>query len=220
MLALVLAMTAGYVDAYGLLRYRTYLSFMSGNTTQTGSQIGQGDPTLAVSSLVAIVFFVCGVFSGTLIALSYPRQPQRFSFGLAAALIAGMFLVAQVRAPDSLVGIATLSFAMGTLNTTISRIGAQAVNIGSVTGTLTRMADHLALAVKHAPVADAQDPRDSHARRALLLFSVWLSFLTGALVSGAGTLRFGAMVLLLPLLVMVVLAVLDPPRSPCADSDT
>ena len=37
-LAAGLAMIAGYIDAYGLIRYQTYLSFMSGNTTQTGSQ--------------------------------------------------------------------------------------------------------------------------------------------------------------------------------------
>ena len=49
-LAGVLALIAGYVDAYGLIRYQTYLSFMSGNTTQTGSQIGQGHLAAAVPS--------------------------------------------------------------------------------------------------------------------------------------------------------------------------
>jgi hypothetical protein len=32
-LAAGLAMTAGFVDAYGMITYNTYLSFMSGNTT-------------------------------------------------------------------------------------------------------------------------------------------------------------------------------------------
>ncbi|HEY0551302.1 MAG TPA: DUF1275 family protein, partial [Verrucomicrobiae bacterium] len=35
-LAIQLALIAGYVDAYGFLAYGTYVSFMSGNTTQTG----------------------------------------------------------------------------------------------------------------------------------------------------------------------------------------
>jgi Protein of unknown function (DUF1275) len=35
-LAVGLAMIAGFVDAYGIITYNTYLSFMSGNTTQTG----------------------------------------------------------------------------------------------------------------------------------------------------------------------------------------
>lgn len=220
LLAVVLAMTAGYVDAFGLLTYQTYLSFMSGNTTQTGSQIGQGHFALAAPSLVAIVFFVGGVFIGTLIAHANQRQSQRRSFALIASLVAAIILIARMRPPDIVVSIATLSFAMGVMNTTIARVGGQSVNIGFVTGTLNRMADHLALAVKRVPVPDAQGPWDTHARRAVLLFSIWLSFLTGALVSGAGTLRFGPNVLVVPLLVLLVLAVLNPAQSPAADANS
>jgi uncharacterized membrane protein YoaK (UPF0700 family) len=212
-LAVVLAMTAGYVDAFGLLTYQTYLSFMSGNTTQTGSQIGQDHLALAVPSLVAIGFFVCGVFTGTLIAQSDVRQVQRRSFALVATLIAAIILVAQIGPPSGLLSIATLSIAMGVMNTTIARVGGQAVNIGFVTGTLNRMASHLALAVKHAPLPDPQGAWDTHAQRARLLFGVWFSFLMGALVSGAGTLRFGTDVLVLPLLVLLVLAGLNPSQS-------
>src|SRR5262245_12473525 len=41
-LAAVLALLAGYVDAYVFISYKSYASFMSGNTTQTGLQLGQG----------------------------------------------------------------------------------------------------------------------------------------------------------------------------------
>jgi len=217
-LAVVLALTAGYVDAFGLLTYQTYLSFMSGNTTQTGSQMGQGHFALAVPSLVAIVFFVCGVFTGTLIAQSNPRQSPRLAFALVAVLIAIIVLAAQIRPAVGFVSIATLAFAMGVMNTTIARVGGQAVNIGFVTGTLNRLASHVALAVKHVPLPDAQGPWDTHAHRARLLFGVWLSFLTGALVSGAGTLRFGVNVLVIPLLVLSILAVVNPSQSPAAAS--
>ena len=64
-LALGLAMIAGYVDAYGFISYRTYVSFMSGNTTQTGFLIGQGNLAVAVPALLAIVSFLVGVFTGT-----------------------------------------------------------------------------------------------------------------------------------------------------------
>jgi uncharacterized membrane protein YoaK (UPF0700 family) len=219
-LAVVLAMTAGYVDAFGLLTYQTYLSFMSGNTTQTGSQIGQDHLPLAAPSLLAIVFFVAGVFTGTLIAQTDPLRSQRRSFALVAGLIAAIMLTAQFRPPASAVSIATVSFAMGVMNTTIARVGGQSVNIGFVTGTLNRLASHLALAVKRVPLADAQGLWDTHTHRALLLFSVWLSFLTGALVSGAGTVRFGTSVLLLPLLVLLALAMLNLTQSPTTDADT
>ncbi len=40
-LAVLLAFVSGYVDAYVFIHYQTYASFMSGNTTQTGLQLGQ-----------------------------------------------------------------------------------------------------------------------------------------------------------------------------------
>src|SRR2546428_1580691 len=89
-LAAGLAMIAGYVDAYGYITFKTYLSFMSGNTTQTGSQIGQGDLAAAIPSLLAIVFLVIGVFTGILLTHSGTHQSWRLRFGVVAALLAGV----------------------------------------------------------------------------------------------------------------------------------
>jgi len=205
-LAAGLAMIAGYVDAYGYITFKTYLSFMSGNTTQTGSQLGQGDLAAALPSLLAIVFLVIGVFVGTLLTRSGSRQPWRLRFGLVAALLAVIIGVTQLGALASGVGIATLSLAMGMMNTALSHVGAQSVNLTFVTGTLNRIGTHLALAVKRAPLADAQGSWDTHIRRAFLLAGVWASFLTGALLAGAATPRFGVWVLLFPLSVLLVLA--------------
>jgi uncharacterized membrane protein YoaK (UPF0700 family) len=63
-LAVTLGILAGYVDAYGIMTYGTYLSFMSGNTTQTGYESGQGNLSCAAPAFLAIVFFVLGVFTG------------------------------------------------------------------------------------------------------------------------------------------------------------
>jgi hypothetical protein len=51
------------------------------------------------------------------------------------------------------VGIAVISFAMGAMNAALPRVGAQSVSLAFVTGTLMGIAVHLALAVRHAPVA-------------------------------------------------------------------
>ena len=64
-LAICLALIAGYVDAYGLIALGVYVSFMSGNTTQTGSLTGQGNVVAALPSALAIVFFLFGSFAGT-----------------------------------------------------------------------------------------------------------------------------------------------------------
>src|SRR5208337_3786338 len=69
-LAAGLAMIAGFVDAYGIITYGVYLSFMSGNTTQTGYEAGQGAFSAAAPCALAILFFVGGSFAGTLLAES------------------------------------------------------------------------------------------------------------------------------------------------------
>ena len=69
-LAAGLAMVAGFVDAYGIITYGVYLSFMSGNTTQTGYEAGQGAFSAAAPCALAILFFVGGSFAGTLLAES------------------------------------------------------------------------------------------------------------------------------------------------------
>src|SRR2546427_4281528 len=87
-LAAALAMIAGYVDAYGYLSFKTYLSFMSGNTTQTGFLTGQGDFAAAMPSLLAIVSFVIGIFTGTSLTYSETHRSWRVGVGVGAALVA------------------------------------------------------------------------------------------------------------------------------------
>jgi uncharacterized membrane protein YoaK (UPF0700 family) len=129
---------------------------MSGNTTQTGSLIGQGNLAAAVPALLAIVFFLIGVFTGTVLAHSGTPPSRWLPFGLVATLLAVIIGVTQLGSSASGVGIATLSLAMGFMNTALSRVGAQSVNLVFVTGTLNTMAQHLALAVKRASLPGAQ----------------------------------------------------------------
>ena len=205
-LAVCLAVIAGYVDAYGFLSFGTYLSFMSGNTTQTGVEIGQRNVVAAATTLLAIVSFVIGAFAGTLLTHSALRQGRSLAFAGVAALLAMGIAVTQL---DSLAigcGVATLSLAMGVLNTTLSRVGAQSVNLTFVTGTLNKIGSHLALAVKRASLQNAQGPWDTHARRAGILACIWAGFLIGALLAAAAAAFFGVWALLLPLLTLLTLA--------------
>ena len=59
---------------------------------------------------------------------------------------------------------------------------------------------HLALAVRRAPLRDGEGFWDTHLRRAVLLTVIWAGFLTGAILGGMATPRFGVLVLLLPFL--------------------
>jgi uncharacterized membrane protein YoaK (UPF0700 family) len=219
-LAVGLAMIAGFLDAYGMITYNTYLSFMSGNTTQTGYQTGQGNFGAAVPSALAIVFFLGGSFAGALLAHSEVRRIRRLVFGMVASSLALIIGSTRLGFLSDAVGIAVISFAMGAMNTALSRVGAESVSLTFVTGTLSRLAVHLALTVRHAPLPDSQGAWDTHLHRALLLAGIWAGFLAGALLSGAATPRFGEWALLFPMLVLSALAAFARSASTPSSVDT
>lgn len=209
-LALCLALIAGYVDGYALRTFATFVSFMSGNTTHAGIQSGEGKFAAALPFALAIVFFVAGCFTGTWFNQSGRPHSRRLLFAAVAVLLAAVIGFTQLGALDALAGIAILSFAMGMLTTAQSRVGAEPVHLTFLTGDLNRIGSHLALALQHAPLPDAQGPWDTHLHRAALLATVWVSFLGGAVLSAAAAVSFGALALLPPVGVLLGLAVFTP----------
>jgi uncharacterized membrane protein YoaK (UPF0700 family) len=207
-LAVCLAMISGFIDAYGMITYHTYLSFMSGNTTQTGYEVGQGNFARAVYPALAIVFFGGGSFVGGLLGYSSVRGIQRLVFAVLATLLTLIVGFAQLGHLSDWVNIAMISFAMGAINTALSRVGTRSVSLTFVTGTLSTLGLHLALALKPASPPNRPN-REEHARRALSLAAVWAGFLSGAFLSGVTTPRFGVWALLLPMLAVLVLAAFD-----------
>ena len=87
-LAAALATIAGFIDAYGIIAYGVYVSFMSGNTTQTGYQTAEGAFGPAALSALAILFFVVGSFAGTLLVQFAGRLARQLVFGVVAAALA------------------------------------------------------------------------------------------------------------------------------------
>jgi uncharacterized membrane protein YoaK (UPF0700 family) len=209
LLAAALALIAGFVDAYGMITYGVYVSFMSGNTTQTGYRAAQGAFGPASLSALAIVFFVVGSFAGTLMVEFAGRYARQVLYCVVAAALAAIVGLTQFGMLPGASAIAAISVAMGVMNNALSRVGAQAVSLTFVTGSLSRVGSSLALALRRAPLRDAQGPWDTHLRRALLLGRLWLGFLVGAFLSGAATPRYGAPVLAAPALLLAVLAAFD-----------
>jgi uncharacterized membrane protein YoaK (UPF0700 family) len=140
-LAIWLALIAGYVDAYALLAYGVYVSFMSGNTTQTGSMIGQGKLLVALPSALAILFFVVGAFAGTWLTKSTLRSSRQVPFSVIASVLAIIIGGTQLGnlALHAEVIIAMLALAMGMLNSTQSHIGPETLSLTFVTGTLNKI---------------------------------------------------------------------------------
>jgi uncharacterized membrane protein YoaK (UPF0700 family) len=212
-LAGALALIAGFIDAYGMITYGVFVSFMSGNTTQTGYQAAEGAFGPASLSALAILFFVVGSFAGTLLAHFAGRHGRRVVFGAVAAALTAIVVLRAQGFVAAGAHIPTISFAMGIMNCALSRVGAQAVSLTFVTGALSRIGSSLALALRRAPLHDAEGPWDTHLRRALLLARLWLGFLVGAFLSGAVTPRYGAPVLAVPALILALLAAFDRPEA-------
>lgn len=179
--ALTFACIAGYVDAHALIRFGVYASFMSGNTTRGGVEAASGRFAIATLSLLAIVCFVLGAFVGVTLL----HSPRRRAGSLVALIAAGL-LIANVAldavSPITWISVALLSVSMGALNSTITQIGGQPVNIGYVSGGLHKLAEHLALARLRLAVDSAAGPGDTHLRRAALIGGLWGAFLAGALL--------------------------------------
>jgi len=205
----VLAVIAGYVDSYAFLSYNVYASFMSGNTTQTGLQVGQQKFGVAGIDLLPIPLFVGGVFIGTLVVHSSRGHRLSWLFASVGVLLA-VAMAAIYPAPlPGWLGIVVLSLAMGIMNATATRVGGQSVSIGYVTGCLNNLAQHLAMAIKRVPVPNPQGSWDTHGSRAALLAGIWSAFLIGAALAAAATPRFASWTLLPPILILFAMAVSD-----------
>ena len=81
---------------------------------------------------------------------------------------------------------------------------------------MNNLARHLAFAVKGLPLLDATDAQDTHARRAVLLATIWTVFVLEALLAGVAAPSYAAWSLALPVLILLALVVcnltLEPER--------
>ena len=206
-LAILLALLAGYVDAYSLLAYGQYVSFMSGNTTQTGSMIGHTRWAAAIPTAIAIASFVLGSMAGGWICHSRRPRARQALFGAVAVVLAIIIVGTQLDAGTmpAAVCVPMLGAAMGMMNTTHTHVGAESLSITFVTGTLHRIGTHLALALRHEPVPDARGASDTHLSRAGTSASVWAGFLSGTILSAAASLQVGEWALLVPLFGLLAL---------------
>ena len=202
------ALISGYVDSYTLLNFGVYASFMSGNTTSAGLHAGHAKLAASGHSLLPIPFFVLGIFMGTLLVQAIPRHElPRHSLLVAALLTVG--IAATYFAWPGWLSIMILSTSMGMLNTSITHVGGQAVNLGFVTGDLNNLGQHLLMGIKRAPVQQTQGSWDTHWRRAALLAGIWISFLIGAVLGAALGSRFTMWALLLPVLMLLAFVMLE-----------
>lgn len=199
------AVLAGWVDAVGLARLGgVFVSFMSGNTTNIGVDLGHLDGDHAAVAGLVVALFVVGVIVGEFAAPAGGRRGRGLVLLLVTLLLGA---AAAVAAQGVTHGARTLSMAgpmtvaapmvlaMGAQNAAIRRRDGVDFGQNYVTGTLV-----------HLGVALANGLRGQGFGAAAAYFSNWLALVTGALL-GTLVLRYvPAASLLAPATLAVVLA--------------
>jgi uncharacterized membrane protein YoaK (UPF0700 family) len=171
-LAVALSALAGYTDALGFLALGGFfVSFMSGNSTRFAVGLAQGTSAAATGGAI-IALFVLGVFLGSLVAeWAGERRRRRVILGAVALLL---FLAAACHAGGIDRGaLAAMVLAMGVENTMFERNGEVSIGLTYMTGTLVKLGQALAKAVRG---------REVYAWVPYLL--LWLGLVAGA-VAGA-----------------------------------
>jgi len=167
--AMCLSALAGYVDAAGfVISGGLFVSFMSGNSTRLAVAATEGS-SLAILAAGLVALFLIGVIAGALLA---PWRPERrktlvLALGTASLSLAAVLFALEAAASAALL----LAFAMGSLNNVFLREGEVSIGVTYMTGTLVRMGQRIAGALR------GQEPSDWPPY--LLLWS--------SLVAGAGT---------------------------------
>jgi len=145
-MACALSALAGYVDAVGFLHLAgLFVSFMSGNSTQMGVSLAEGQWLRAAKSFSLIVLFVTGAAAGSLIVLGrgVNRQPSLLlaeALLLAAAALAYTFGFSNA-------AIAAIVLAMGLENAVFQIEGGAGLGLTYVTGALVKVGQLLAAAL-------------------------------------------------------------------------
>jgi uncharacterized membrane protein YoaK (UPF0700 family) len=137
-LAWALSALAGYVDAIGYLHLGgLFVSFMSGNSTQMGVSLGEGQWSGAAKSLGLIALFVIGAAIGSLIVFGRGANRQALLLLAEAMLLALAALCYAFGLSNA--AIATIVLAMGLENAVFQVDGRAGLGVTYVTGALVKV---------------------------------------------------------------------------------
>ena len=207
LLQMCLAATAGYIDAFGLMKFKTYLSFMSGNTTQSGSLLAKGNFGGMALAATAIVSFTAGIILGNLIKHLNGYQERWMGYMVVAGGLLSYLIADRSCGIATVPAVAILALSVGLMNTLAGKVGRQAVNPDFVTGTLTNMAWHWADAMLSTYPSDSEGTWDTHKRRAALLLMIWLCFIAGAMLATVAFSSMGTWAMTVPIVGLLLIPV-------------
>lgn len=203
-LAIFLALIAGYIDATGLIQWKTYVSFMSGNTTSLGAAISTGKFRIIITSVIVISCFLLGIYAGTCLSLWKRIKNQILTFYIVSGILIFYSIIAYFYDINNLSSIAIIGFSMGMMNTIITSVGNQKVNTDFVTGTLNSLARKTAMLMMTKDKAEKKEYQSN----AIHLLLLWIGFLSGAFIAPFLLDYFGKWTLMIPALLLMICGML------------
>lgn len=203
-LAIFLALIAGYIDATGLIKWKTYVSFMSGNTTSLGAAISTGKYGIIITSVTVISCFLLGIYVGTCLSLWKRIKNQILTFYIVSGILIFYSIIAYFYDINNLLSIAIVGFSMGLMNTIVTSVGNQKVNTDFVTGTLNSMARNTAMLTMIKDKAEKKEYQSN----AIHLLLLWIGFLSGAFIAPFLLGYFGKWTLMIPALLLMICGIL------------
>lgn len=203
-LAIFLALIAGYIDATGLIQWKTYVSFMSGNTTSLGAAISTNKSGIIITSATVISCFLLGIYAGTCLSLWKRIKYQILTFYLVSGILIFYSIIAYFYDINNLISIAIVGFSMGLMNTIVTSVGNQKVNTDFVTGTLNSLARNSAMLT----MTDDKIEKEDYKSNAIHLLLLWIGFLFGAFIAPFLLDYFGKWTLMIPALLLMICGIL------------
>lgn len=193
---LLLAFSAGAVNAAGLLLAGDFVSHVTGTATRLGSG------RVAAGGLVVLLAFIAGAIAAVIASghgIRSGERPRYFRPLLMVALVLAIVGLAGTQGLGGERGVATLpllaslAFAMGMQNAAVSTATALAVRTTHMTGPATDLGVHVATAIY-----TSGDVRSSALRSAALRGGKLASFILGAAVMVPTLAALGTVALLVP----------------------
>jgi len=221
-LVVVLAFTAGFIDAFSLLGFGVFASVMTGNTIILGLGIARGEPlSSALRSAVAIVAYMGGVAIGTSITDSTPDRKLKTStfwatnafvlefLALLALAVGGVF-VGGASSSNLVFGlIALAAISMGMQSAGFNALGISGISTTRITGTYENFVIDLYRWRRSSTLKTALRQRSDAALQAIVV----IVYVLAASVGGLAEIHLSLDAALIPVIVLGVMIIVARTRT-------
>lgn len=227
--ALAVTFVAGFVDIVGYLAiYRIFTAHVTGTTVHLGRDLASRHWAAAAMAGTVVAGFLLGSIVGRAVIevgarLRFPRVASLNIAAETALLIIfvplSQLLTFSNTAQKECTLLAFLALAMGLQTATLTRIGALTIHTTFVTGMINKLAQLLSHILFYSyDILRAANPEDkvhyqhlrhASARQASFFFSIWLTYLLGAVLGTLLYFQIGVRSMYIPAFLLVLTIITD-----------